>query len=40
MNIKLPFAVLNWIDENRGSKSRKVFIVDCLMMVVRENRKP
>lgn len=40
MNIKLPFLVLQWVDMNRGNKTRKAFIVDCLMMMVRENRKP
>lgn len=40
MNLKLPFLVLQWIDNNRGEKARKVFIVDCLVMLVKENRKP
>jgi hypothetical protein len=40
MNLKLPFLVLQWIDDNRGGKTRKAFIVDCLVMLVKENRKP
>jgi hypothetical protein len=40
MNIKLPFLIIQWVDDNRGCKSRKAFIVDCLMMLVTENRKP
>jgi len=39
MNIKFPFEVLKWVDDNRGSRSRKAFIVDCLMMLVLESKK-
>jgi len=34
MNLKLPFKVLGWVDENRGPMSRQAFIVQCLVKLI------
>lgn len=34
MNIKLPFLVLQWVDNKRGGMSRQAFIVQCLVKLI------
>lgn len=30
MELKLPIEILEWLDKNRGGKSRQAYIVKCL----------
>jgi len=30
MELKVPFEILEWLDKNRGGKSRQAYIVKCL----------
>lgn len=33
MFILLPKEILIWLDENRGSKSRQAFVIECLFSI-------
>lgn len=30
MELKVPYEILEWLDQNRGGKSRQAYIVKCL----------
>ena len=33
VEVRVPRHILEWIDENRGSKSRAAYVVDCVEVV-------
>lgn len=33
VEVRVPRYILEWIDKNRGSKSRAAYVVDCVEVV-------
>lgn len=38
LKLKLPIALLNWIEENRGSMSRSAFIVHHMVLIMNNTK--